>query len=294
MAIPQKVILDFGMHEGEDTDFYLSIGARVLAFEANAELVSRNKERFKNEILNGQLEIVQGAIVSPDHEGDTVTFYVDQHRSVWGTTSDEWVERNSALGSSSVVKVVVPAIDLAALLERIPNPLYVKIDIEGADEHALAALERSTCKPEYVSIESSKVSLEDIIAEIRTLERMGYTRFAAVQQATIPGSHVSGMRLDGTPFAHKFAPHASGPFGPYLGVNFKSAEEVIEDYRSIFRRYRCFGDKSWLMLNPWTRIVTRAVNGLMIAAMRRPLCGWYDTHAQRVLDDSSISADQKM
>ena len=29
------IILDFGMHEGEDTEFYLAVGSKVIAFEAN-------------------------------------------------------------------------------------------------------------------------------------------------------------------------------------------------------------------------------------------------------------------
>ena len=102
---------------------------------------------------------------------------------------------------------------------------------------------------------------------------------AAVQQATVPGSRIAGRGVDGRPFQHRFARHASGAFGPYLQQDLKPAGAVIDDYRAIFRRYELFGDRSWLMRHRLTRFMTRAANFALVRTAKMPLCGWYDTHA---------------
>lgn len=276
----RRTVFDFGMHRGEDTAFYLAAGAEVVAFEANAALVALNRARFAEAIEQGRLTIIEGAIVPPGHQGETVTFYIDSRKSVWGTTSTDWAARNVGLGSS-VAEVTVPAIDLPAILREHPDLLYAKIDIEGADQFVLASLKASSVTPDYVSIESDKIELGNVIAEIRLLGELGYTKFAAVQQATVPHRRFSGQGLDGTPFAYRFETHASGPFGPYLSQPFVSADDVIADYRRIFSRYRRFGDRSSLMRNAATRVATKVVNRVGIAVAGAPLCGWYDTHASK-------------
>jgi FkbM family methyltransferase len=275
-----RTILDFGLHRGEDSAFYLALGARVVAFEAHPDLLAYNRGRFADAIAGGRLEIVAGAIVAPDDAAREVTFYVDSQKSVWGTTSADWAERNRGLGSTTRA-VTVPAVDLPAVLAANPQPLYAKIDIEGADGHVLAALGRAGVSPEFVSIESDKLSLEAVVAEIEQLQALGYTRFAAVQQATVPGRRFRGHGLDGRAVDHRFEADASGPFGPWLEQPWKTAGAVIDDYRVIFRRYRRFGDGSALMRHRLTRLPTRGLNQALIRLAGAPLCGWYDTHAAR-------------
>jgi FkbM family methyltransferase len=272
-------VLDFGLHEGEDTDFYLACGASVIAFEANKKLVERSADRFRAEIAAGWLKIVEGAIVPPDFAEKEQTFYVDNRKSVWGTTQLAFAERNSHLGST-VTEVRVPAVDLKAILAANPEIFYAKIDIEGADRLVLDTFKVTGARPKFISIESDKLDLRQVIEEIETLQGLGFTRFAAVQQAAVPGSTFRSRRFDGTPLNYRFANHASGAFGPYLQQEFKRAEQVIDDYRSIFRAYHRFGDQSWLMRNPW-RCVTRAMNFALVKTFKKPLCGWYDTHAAR-------------
>ena len=276
----RPVVLDFGMHEGEDTDFYLACGAKVIAFEANQALVERNSAQFKAAIASGDLEIVAGAIVPPDSPGGDQTFYLDNRKSIWGTTSLDWAERNSALGTKFRT-VRVPATDLKAILNSVPKVLYAKIDIEGADRFVLDTFKSTGISPEFLSIESNKVDLHSVVSEIETLQDLGFTRFAAVQQATIPGSRIRGRGFDGTAFDYRFRKHASGPFGPYLDQDYKRAAEVIDDYRSIVRAYARYGDRSWPMRTGLLRPATRLLNYALVKTFKRPLCGWYDTHAAR-------------
>lgn len=274
----KPLILDFGLHEGEDTEFYLTCGADVIAFEANDALVSRNSIRFAKEVASDQLQIVAGAIVPPDFAGTELTFYLNEDKSVWGTTSPDWAERNSGLGTK-FSSIKVPAIDLKAILTANPKILYAKIDIEGADRHVLDTFGVTNVRPDFVSIESDKLDINNVVGEIETLQALGYTRFAAVQQATIPFSTLRGRRFDGSGFEYRFRNHASGPFGPYLAQPYKTAGAIIDEYRSIFRAYMRFGDQSWVMQHRLTRFAAKGLNRAMLKAVRRPLCGWYDTHA---------------
>lgn len=269
------------MHRGEDTRFFLDAGADVVAFEANEDLVDRNRHRFRREIARGQLKIVFGAIVGRDCTEGSVPFFINDDKSVFSTAKPEWDARNRRQGFHSH-RTDVPAIHLDDILADLRKPFAAKIDIEGADRLVVDEIARADWTPDYISIESEKGSFEKLKEEIQTLYDMGYRQFAAIQQATIPKRRVSGRRLDsGVRFQHRFRKHASGPFGPFLAEEvWKTADEVVEDYRNIFRRYRRFGDRSYLMRHRLTRLPTRLANWMSIRVFGQPFCGWYDTHAR--------------
>ena len=56
------LVADIGMHDGEDTNFYLKKGYRVVGVEANPELVAANRKRFSHEIEQDRLTIIHAAI----------------------------------------------------------------------------------------------------------------------------------------------------------------------------------------------------------------------------------------
>src|ERR1700675_2489298 len=89
-----QLIYDVGMHRGEDTDFYLKRGHRVVGVEANPDLVTDLRARFRAEIGSGQLQIIDKAINS---QAGVARFAVNQMNSVWGTLRDEFVLRNETI-----------------------------------------------------------------------------------------------------------------------------------------------------------------------------------------------------
>src|SRR5215469_13950329 len=93
-----QLIYDVGAHLGEDTDFYLRKGFKVLAVEANATLAERLRERFRSSLHGGSLSVLQAAIA--EHSGE-VDFYVNESESVWGTIRPDWAKRNARLGAPS-------------------------------------------------------------------------------------------------------------------------------------------------------------------------------------------------
>src|SRR5690242_17098970 len=103
------LVYDVGLHKGEDTDFYLRCGYRVVAFEANPDLVAHCQRRFAREIAAGRLHIVAGAITAERTQAK-VTFFVNSKLSVWGTTSEDWAERNRRRGCPST-RIEVDRVD---------------------------------------------------------------------------------------------------------------------------------------------------------------------------------------
>jgi len=261
---------DVGLHKGEDSAFYLAKGYRVVAFEANAALISLCRARFSTEIGAGRMTIVEGAISASDQP--TVRFY--QHpNTVWGTTDERFVARNLALGPSEAVDV--PVVSFADLVRSTGMPSFIKIDIEGADRLCLEALLGFDQRPQWISIESSK-DWTGLEAEFALLDQLGYDRFAVVQQASIPGSEAVTQTLNGNTLRFRFGEDASGAFGSDVGPWMRRAEAIAR-YRRVFLTYRLFGDDSLIRKTKLGRVV----RGQADRYLSTPLPGWYDTHATR-------------
>jgi len=134
------LIYDVGMHKGEDTDFYLRKGFRVVAFEANPELAHYCRQKFDAEITAQKLTIVEGAILDGEFgNADEVTFFTNCEVSEWGTVSSEWARRNETLGTTNET-ITVKRADFSSCLARFGIPFFMKIDIEGMDVVCLRAL----------------------------------------------------------------------------------------------------------------------------------------------------------
>jgi FkbM family methyltransferase len=262
----RKLVFDIGFHRGEDADFYLKKGFRVVGVEANAELCETAAERFHDEIESGQLVIVNRAVAK---EPGRLPFYVNTERSVWGTANAEWAERNRRLGTESIEREV-EGITMCALLEQFGVPYYAKIDIEGNDLIALEGLAAAPTRPKYISVESDKDSFRALRREFATMQALGYDAFKIVDQSRVRGRSAPSPTKEGRDVAHRFRGTASGPFGEDLPGRWLSADEAVEAYRPIFFKYALSGDDGYLR------------SKLLLSVLRRTPLGasWHDTHAR--------------
>jgi methyltransferase FkbM-like protein len=201
-----------GMSRGEDTEFYLKKGYRVVGFEADPLLVDHCRKRFAAALADGQLNIVAGVICPDPPASGSVAFYRSTNDQ-WGTARLEWAERNQQLGSSSSV-IQLETVDFAGCLAKFGIPHYMKIDIEGADLVCAKMLLQFTERPDYLSIESTKTDFSALLGEFDLLSKLGYSRFAVVQQQTIDGRSYKGQSLIGNTVRHVFPRGASGPSVP--------------------------------------------------------------------------------
>jgi 16S rRNA A1518/A1519 N6-dimethyltransferase RsmA/KsgA/DIM1 with predicted DNA glycosylase/AP lyase activity len=83
------LIFDVGMHQGEDSEFYLKKGFRVVGIEADPDLAQACRVRLKQYLDRGQLVVVEGAVVGNDSRGGgerKVRFFKNDGKTVWGTT----------------------------------------------------------------------------------------------------------------------------------------------------------------------------------------------------------------
>src|SRR4051794_13552031 len=92
------LIFDIGFHLGEDTEFYLKKGFRVVAVEANPELAEKGEEMFADAVRSGRLTIVNGAI---SETTGPVVFHRNLEKSLWSTIDPDRAAKNKMLGAES-------------------------------------------------------------------------------------------------------------------------------------------------------------------------------------------------
>lgn len=290
----KDVIYDVGMHKGEDTEFYLRKGFRIIAFEADPDLAHFCRNRLKEFIARGQLVIVEGAILDPDaiNAGEKkVQFCKNDDNSDWGTVCGNWAERNARLGTSSST-VEIDAVNFAGVIQEHGVPHYMKIDIEGCDMVCINALKRFQERPDYVSIESDKISFANIKREIGALVDLGYDCFQAVEQSAIPLSQSPPYPpTEGEYVAQHFENGSSGLFGSELGDKWKSKHKILRQYRAIRLGYYLLGDDG--IMSKWkfrgAGRLQSLTRGLLRLFTKAAVPGWYDTHAcHSCVDDSKV------
>jgi FkbM family methyltransferase len=268
----EDLVYDIGLHRGEDTQFYLAKGFRVVAVEGNPALVAHCRQVFADAIDAGRLQIIEGAI-APAEAGDTIRFYVNPKMSIWGTISPEYEQANAQLGKDSQ-SIEVPRVDIADLLQRRGMPFFMKIDIEGADTLVIDALRQLPDRPRFLSTEASAVDVASSKNDLYALKDLGYRRFQIVQQATIPGSRLNSVNRDGNTFDYVFPDHASGPFGDELPGRWHDFSDTIAAFGTLTTRKKMYGPRSRLatMRGGWRlRRLIESVAGPV---------GWHDIHAR--------------
>jgi FkbM family methyltransferase len=263
-----QMIMDVGMHLGEDTQFYLDKGFRVVAVEAHPQFVVDNRVKFGDYIEKGQLEIVPLAIA--EKEG-VVPFHLFPEKGDWGTLDPGYAQRNIARGKEYKI-VEVPAVSFESILRRHGIPYYLKIDIEGADILCIRSLQHFTERPKYVSFETELVGFESTFEALSHLYVLGYRRFKIVNQVVNREQRCPDPPKEGKYVDARFTGMMSGPFGEEAPGDWEAIEQTLEKYRRILRAQRLFCPEGrYPRLQPIYDKVSRSLG-------REPL-GWYDIHA---------------
>ena len=167
-----KIVYDIGMHNGDDTCYYLSKGYKVISIEASPELAEKSKKRFADEIKKGRLKILNIGIA--EREGK-MEFYLNKTNSVWNSFDPKIAKR----GKQDYEKIYVETKSIDSVIKLYGFPHYMKIDIEGNDIICLDSLQKLQTIPKYISAEvgSQKVLFK--------LKELGYTRFKLVDQFSL-------------------------------------------------------------------------------------------------------------
>jgi FkbM family methyltransferase len=271
-----KIIYDIGMCRGEDTAYYLARGFKVIAVEANPKLVNYCQNYFSDFIKTEQLVIINGAISNNDKTQFT-KFYVNENEDVWGTISEEFRIRNNMLGTKSHA-ITVPTVDIIDIINNHGTPYYLKIDIEGLDLTCLKKLLKTNYRPQYISIESDKISFSSLVDEFDTFEKLGYYNFHIQEQSSNYQKKVPKNSQEGKYIDYKFNQGCSGLFGSDFGDAWINRDKALEKYKKIFNDYKTFGEYSYLYKYNQQQIVEISKK----RGLSYILPGWYDTHAKLI------------
>ncbi len=254
------LIVDLGMHTGDDTDFYLRKGFDVLAVEAAPHLVEQASERFRDALESGRLVILPVAVA--DFEGE-IDFYLSQE-DLWASTQADMADRGQGVVRE---RITVPCTTLDTLLADRPTPYFVKIDVEGQDFSCVKALGRLPEMPQYVSFEADLPDPEQTVAMLSMLESYGYRRFKLVNQAIHSMRRLPDPPLEGRYVDVRFTKHSSGPFGEEAPGPWLSGEQVRERFRRTVKQQAARIEYS----------ANGTVLGIPMARFHRPLMWLYNT-----------------
>jgi len=163
-----QLIYDAGMNNGDDTAHYLWRGFRVLAIEANPDLVTDAAMRFAGEIETGRLRILNVGIAAEEGEFSFWICDTDSRLSSFD-------RRLASLdGCCPHHEIRVPCRRFRSILEEFGVPFYVKVDIQGNDFLCVQDLDPRQL-PKFISV--SGVSL------LTALRERGFNWFKCISQA---------------------------------------------------------------------------------------------------------------
>ena len=230
MARPHPfLIYDLGMNHGEDTDFYLAKGFSVVGVEASPPLAAQLAARFAFDIRARHLTLLHCGVWA---EAGSLTFYVNEDNDHWSSFDPHYGTRQG----TKFHTIAVPCVTTAALFAAHGVPYYLKIDIEGADRHVLAALAGEPVRPDFVSVEEYGVQA------VRDLAAAGYTRFQAVTQANKAWAVPPDPPREGRFVQRAFDGTDSGMFGEELPAD---AWLPIEAFLAHFTTHVRAEDGTW-------------------------------------------------
>ncbi|MBS1840390.1 MAG: FkbM family methyltransferase [Acidobacteria bacterium] len=143
---PGDLVFDIGANVGEYTEMFARLGARVVAVEANPELIGDLEKIRPRNLIS-----VESVAVGP-REG-AAELYICQE-NLLSSLSRDWItvaQKSDRLSRFEWKKsTLVPVTTLDALIEKYGRPRFIKIDVEGFELEVLAGL---TQAPEVMSFE---------------------------------------------------------------------------------------------------------------------------------------------
>lgn len=208
-AVAEKhrdLIVDIGVSDGADSDFYLKKGFNVVGVEADPVMCQRLRERFAQAIAEGRYMLLNRA--AHGRSGETLSFFIN--RKAQGHS--RVLEPGKAPQREGEVTEAV-GISWGELIGQFGIPYFVKVDIEGAEAPFLGSIRNAAQLPKFFSVEAHAFD------PIEALYRVGYRHFRLINQTLHHRFEMPDPPREGTLVAgHRFQ-HASGLFGEELPGN---------------------------------------------------------------------------
>ncbi|HVM38988.1 MAG TPA: FkbM family methyltransferase [Sphingomicrobium sp.] len=212
-ATSGAVIYDFGMNNGDDVEYYLHKGVRVVGVEANPKLCEQVRQRFAADIEQGRLTVLNVALAEKD-SAEPITFYVHKYNHVLSRLPEPPADM-----LDQFTPIEVACRTPASIVREHGEPLYVKIDVEHYDYEVLQNLFAAGIFPPEISAESHSVQI------FACLVVNGYKAFSLVEGSTVGRDYRSATIA--TPQGQRqfrFREHSAGPFGEDIKAPWEDAQ----------------------------------------------------------------------
>jgi len=171
--VPEGALcFDVGAHVGNRTASWRRLGARVVAIEPQPDFT-----RLLRRLFRGDAGVVVEAVAVDRSDGE-LTLHLSPATPTVTTGSPGFIDDAAAIGSFRDVRwsrtIPVPAVTLDTLIARHGRPDFVKIDIEGLEEAALAGL---SAPVPLLSFEFLAGAVHRAAASLDRLDQLGRWRF---------------------------------------------------------------------------------------------------------------------
>jgi FkbM family methyltransferase len=171
---PGDLVFDIGAHVGDRIAAFRRLGARVVAVEPQPALV------FTLNILYGRDRNIAIERKAVGRNTGTMRMMINVDNPTISTASDTFMQAaRDAVGWEGQVwdkSIEVPATTLDALIVTHGIPSFIKIDVEGFEEEALAGL---TQPVKTLSFEFTTIQRDAARACVQCCVSLGYLRFNA-------------------------------------------------------------------------------------------------------------------
>jgi FkbM family methyltransferase len=164
----EKLVYDVGMHNGDDTAYYLSRGYNVVAVDADPVQAEKGLQRFREFVASGQLKILNVGVAKEEGE---FNFYINEVKPEWNSFDLSITSRDGLPWHA----IKIRALPFEKIIREQGVPYYLKVDIEGHDYLCIEGLDKNDL-PKFISVEANSISLLDDLAE------KGYTKFKLIFQ----------------------------------------------------------------------------------------------------------------
>lgn len=210
------VIYDFGMNNGDDVEYYLLKGHKVVGVEANPDLCVEVERRFARAIADGRLIVLNCALSTG--ETGLVDFYLHKDHHVLSQLG-----KPDEAAIPDFRRIQVEARNPVDIIREHGEPRYIKIDLEGFDVQVLRALFAAGIHPPEISAESHSIDVFSCLVEA------GYRAFTLVEGWSV--SRLYGDAPIKTPEGSRrfsFKEHSAGPFGEDIGGEWQDADAFFQ------------------------------------------------------------------
>jgi FkbM family methyltransferase len=167
----KELVFDVGMHNGQDSMYYLKSGYRVVGVEANPMLCKYVSSIGVDYVDKGDL-IVENVGIS-NVSGGSLRFYLNESRSEWSSFDYNASHKKN----SRVQEIDVFTRTLEDLIIEYGMPYYLKVDIEAYDSVCLESLFKFQERPRFVSCEANSSE------NLKILFDLGYRNFKLINQS---------------------------------------------------------------------------------------------------------------